>query len=69
MESTVADILGAGSGARRQREAYSTRHDLSDVMSLALDVTHRDGPVQPTDVPTGTGQDGKGTGGHPDNRR
>ncbi|AGF71086.1 glutamate--cysteine ligase [Corynebacterium halotolerans] len=47
VEAAVADMLGEGSGARRQREAYSARHDLRDVVTLALEATHHDGPAEP----------------------
>jgi carboxylate-amine ligase len=36
----VADILRTGTGAQYQREAYTTRHDLGDVMAAALRATH-----------------------------
>lgn len=38
--STVESILHAGSGARRQREAYARRHDMHDVTAAAHDFTH-----------------------------
>lgn len=40
VETVVADILQAGSGARIQRAAYAQRHNFYDVMRAALDATH-----------------------------
>ncbi|AGF72437.1 carboxylate-amine ligase [Corynebacterium halotolerans YIM 70093 = DSM 44683] len=48
VESVGEDILRGGSGARRQRETYALRHDLRDVVSFALETTHRDGPAGST---------------------
>lgn len=42
VQSVIADILAHGSGASRQRKAYAIRHDLGDVASLALQLTHQD---------------------------
>jgi glutamate---cysteine ligase / carboxylate-amine ligase len=44
VDLVVADILrtgtGTGTGAQHQREDYTTRHDLGDVMAAALRATH-----------------------------
>lgn len=37
----VTDLLRRGSGARRQRETFAARHDPRDVVSFALEATHR----------------------------
>lgn len=44
VESVLVDILRAGSGARRQREAYAEHRDFHDVVAVALEATHHDGP-------------------------
>jgi carboxylate-amine ligase len=36
VQAIVADMLGHGTGARYQRDAYATRHDLRDVLEAAL---------------------------------
>lgn len=41
VEATVADILADGTGARRQRAAYAVHGELVDVITTALDITHR----------------------------
>jgi glutamate---cysteine ligase / carboxylate-amine ligase len=41
VESGVAQVLREGTGAQHQRETYADRHSLGDVMSAALEVTHR----------------------------
>lgn len=46
VESVVAGMLQGGSGARRQREVYATRHELRDVVSFALEATHNHGSVR-----------------------
>ncbi|MGX5358236.1 glutamate--cysteine ligase [Kocuria sp. KH4] len=38
VQAVVATILREGTGARRQREAYASRHDLHDVVAAALDL-------------------------------
>lgn len=45
VEATVAEILGSGSGARRQRETFATSHDIRDVVVAALKATHRAAPA------------------------
>lgn len=39
VHTIVADMLGHGTGARRQRDAYATRHDLRDVLEAALTIS------------------------------
>ena len=39
--AVLNDLLDGGSGARRQREAFSASGDLRDVVSDALTITHR----------------------------
>ncbi|MEX5258148.1 carboxylate--amine ligase, partial [Kocuria sp. CPCC 205281] len=42
VQAVVATILREGTGARRQREAYASRHDLHDVVA---DAVHVGGPI------------------------
>lgn len=51
VESVVAEVLHGRSGARRQREVFATRRDLRDVVAMALEATHHDGPAG--DLPGG----------------
>ncbi|SDC01913.1 carboxylate-amine ligase [Raineyella antarctica] len=51
VDKVVADILRNGGGARRQREAYAARHELGDVVALALDATHRPPVIPSADLP------------------
>ncbi|MHC5560660.1 glutamate--cysteine ligase [Kocuria sp. U4B] len=51
VEAVIADILRHGTGARHQRQAYAARHDVRDVVTAALEATHRTPTVLPVDPP------------------
>jgi glutamate---cysteine ligase / carboxylate-amine ligase len=61
VDLVVADILRTGTGAQHQREAYTARHDLGDVMAAALRATHHVPLALPGPVP-GSASNGTSTG-------